>query len=224
MFNEFSPHRFFDLSKHLFADLFNSCAYVWEAIPLLPSYIGSVLKAEILGEIEEGAWVEPGMVRLEEGSRVERGAVVRGPAIIGRNTVVRSHAHIRGGVITGENCMVGHLVALRQVLMLDNTNVAHQNLVSNSLFGSRVNLAGHSQPINYSPDRDGEIVIKSVINGETRSFPTGIHRFGAVMGDDSQLGGMALTMPGTIIGKRCFIYPRCIASGFVPDDSIVKSK
>ena len=119
--NRFRPENFFDLEGSDAAGLFQGLEYVWEGVVALPAYIEKILAPEILGEVEEGAWLEPGRVRLGAGSRVERGAVIRGPAIIGRNTVVRSGAYFRGHVMVGDDCVVGWGTELRQVLMLNGS-------------------------------------------------------------------------------------------------------
>ena len=220
MDNRFSPNGFFDISKRLFTDFFKSYAFVWEAIPALPAYISSVLKAEILGEIEEGAWVEPGMVRLEEGSRIERGAVVKGPTIIGRNTVVRSHAYIRGSVMTGEDCLIGTGVEIRQTLMLDGSSVLHDNCIFTSLIGNGVGIDAHSSTANMRLDKK-EIRLKIERNGETRVIPTGLDKFGAIIGDNTQISTLVVMMPGTLFGRGCIVYPHSQVGGYFPDGSVL---
>ena len=187
----------------------------------LPGYIESVIRPGIFGEVEEGAWIEPGRVRLEEGSRVERGAIVRGPTIIGRNSTVRSGAYIRGHVLTGENCLIGSHVEVRQVLMLDHSKISHGNCIFTSLVGNRVNIGGHSSTANLRLDSH-EIILKIEHNGQTHRYATGLNLLGAIVGDDTKIGGMVMMQPGTILGRRCIIHPQCAPLGFIPDDSIVR--
>ena len=219
--NQFSPEFFFDLSDTPAADLFSDITHVWDAITALPSYVEDILKPEILGEIEEGAWLEPGAVRLEKGSRVERGAVVRGPTIIGPDTVIRSGAYIRGHVMIGRECIIGTATEINLSLVLNKTNLPHQNCIFTSLVGNRVNLGGCTSTANYLLSGK-EVEVRLNLNGEKLSFPTGRTHFGAVIGDDSRLGGQSIIHPGTVIGKRCTIYPQSAVTGFIPNDSKVK--
>ncbi len=221
--HEFSPVAFFDLSETPeAAGLFKAVRYVWEAVAVLPAYIERIIEPAILGEVEEGAWVEPGRVRLEEGARVERGAVVRGPTIIGRNTVVRSGAYIRGHLLVGADCLIGSGTETRQLLVLNRSNIPHRNFLATSLVGNRVNLGGATDAANVLlSGKEVEIRITRA-DGTTTAYPTGMTKFGAVIGDDTKLGGMTLLQPGTVIGKRCRIYPQCAISGYVPHDSVVK--
>jgi len=221
--NPYSPEQFFDFSNSPAAELFRDCTYVWEAVKALPGYIEAIIKPELSGKVEEGAWLEPGRVQLGEGSRVERGAIIRGPAIIGRNTVVRTGAYIRGHVMTGENCLIGHGTELRQVLILNNSNIPHQNCIFTSLIGNRVRMGGHTSSANFRLD-GREIILRLPMDGENRSFPTGLTLLGVVMGDDTSIGGMSLINPGTLIGQRCLAYGPCSLSGLIPHDSIVKRK
>ncbi|MEA2063314.1 MAG: hypothetical protein U9P14_06430, partial [Gemmatimonadota bacterium] len=89
MVNPYSPEAFFDLAGSPAEDLFRDLTYVWEAVSRLPAFIERTIRPGIEGEVEEGAWVEPGTVQLGPGSRIMRGAIVHGPTIIGSGTVVR---------------------------------------------------------------------------------------------------------------------------------------
>ena len=221
--NEFSPAEFFDVAENpAAAGLFKEVQYVWEAVALLPAYIERTIEPAILGDVEEGAWMEPGRVRLEEGARVERGAIVRGPTIIGRNTVVRSGAYIRGHLLIGADCLIGAGTETRQLLMLNHSNIPHRNFVVTSLVGNRVNIAGATDTANVL--LNGKAVEIRIIraDGTTTFYPTGQTNFGAVIGDDTKLGGQILLQPGTVVGQRCRIYPQCAISGYIPHDSRVK--
>jgi NDP-sugar pyrophosphorylase family protein len=217
----FSPEDFFAPEDRLIRLFLDESASVLEAVTALPGYSERVLRPAILGELEKGAWVDEKMVRLEPGSRVERGAIVRGPTILGPDTVVRSGAYIRGHVLTGRGCLIGHASELRQVLLMNQSAVPHLNCIFTSLVGCRVNIAGNTHTANMLINRK-EVEVRAVIGGETLSFPTGQTWFGSVVGDDSSLGAFVLLQPGTVIGQRCLIHPQCSVSGYVPHNSIVR--
>lgn len=221
--NPYSPQEFFELPDNRVSGLFDGLKNVWDAVAALPGYIETILVPEILGKLEEGAWIESGLVRIEKGSRIERGAVVRGPTIIGKDTVIRTGAYIRGHVIIGDGCVIGHGTEIRQTLVLNRTRVSHQNCVFTSLLGNRINLGGHTSTANKRMDGK-EITIKIMEGDKTLRFPTGQTLMGAVIGDDTNVGGMTLFQPGAIIGKRCVIYPQCSVSGYIPKDSTMKSQ
>lgn len=221
--SNFSPEEFFDIVDGPLAGLFKDIVHVWDVVAALPAYIEKIIDPELLGEVEEGAWLEKGRVRLEKGSRVERGAIVRGPTIIGRDTVVRSGAYIRGHVMVGEECLIGHGTEIRQTLVLNQSNIPHLNCIFTSLVGNRVKIGGCTHTANFLLSGK-EVEIRVNLNGKKQVFTTGQTLFGAVIGDDSKVGGVSLLQAGTAIGRRCLIYPQASVSGYIPHDSILKPK
>lgn len=221
--NSFLPKDFFDFHDKQSAGLFKDIIYVWDAVAALPAFIEKILRPEILGEIEEGAWLEPGRVQLGKGSQIERGATVRGPTIIGENSVVRTGAYIRGHVMIGANCLVGHGTELRQTLVLDQSNIPHLNCFFTSLVGNRVQIGGDTHTANRLLNGK-EVAIRVNSEGVTKWFPTGQVLFGAVIGDDSIVSGGCLLQAGSVIGRRCLILPQCSISGYIPSDFLVRPK
>jgi len=120
---------------------------------------------------EEGAWLEPNNVYLGPGSHVERGAIIRGPTIIGAHTLVRSGAYIRGHVFTGHHCMIGAGREVRNTVLMSHSNLPHQNVVFCSLIGCHVNFGALATVTNRRLD-DGDILIKFKRNGIAHSYPT----------------------------------------------------
>jgi NDP-sugar pyrophosphorylase family protein len=221
--NSYSPEAFFDLIDKPAAGLFKDIVYVWEAVAALPAFIEKMFRPEILGEIEDGAWLEPGRVQLGKGSRIERGAIVRGPTIIGENSVVRTGSYIRGHVMIGNNCLIGHGTELRQTLVLDRSNIPHLNCFFTSLVGNQVQIGGDTHTANRLL-KGKEVAIRISSEGGAQWFSTGQVLFGAVIGDDSIVSGGCLLQAGTVIGRRCLILPQCSFSGYIPNDSLVRPK
>lgn len=221
--NPFLPEMFFDLEGQRAADLFRSLNYVWEAVAALPSFIEKMIQPEVLGEVEEGAWLEPNRVQLGKGSRVERGAIVRGPTIIGENTVIRTGAYIRGHVMVGDQCMIGHGTETRQTLVLNGSNIPHLNCFFTSLVGNRVRIGGNVHTANFRLKGE-EVIIKVDLEGKKQLFPTGQTLLGVIVGDDASIGGNSLCQPGSLVGRRTIIHPFCSVIGYIPPDSIMRPK
>ena len=53
---------------------------------------------------------------------------------------------------------------------------------------------------------------------------TGLKKFGAMLGDNVEVGCNSVLNPGTVIGKSTNIYPTSMVRGFVPANSIYKTK
>ena len=81
----FAPEELFQLGSFQHGEVFSGCARAWEALQRLPEYLLAVLRPGIRGEVEDGACVT-GDVEIAEGARVEAGAYIRGPALIGPGT------------------------------------------------------------------------------------------------------------------------------------------
>ena len=60
-----------------------------------------------------------------------------------------------------------------------------------------------------------------VVLGE-QEWSTGLHKFGAVIGDRSALGCNCVTSPGSLIGPECLVYANVVVRGIIPPRSIVK--
>jgi UDP-N-acetylglucosamine diphosphorylase / glucose-1-phosphate thymidylyltransferase / UDP-N-acetylgalactosamine diphosphorylase / glucosamine-1-phosphate N-acetyltransferase / galactosamine-1-phosphate N-acetyltransferase len=221
--NPYSPENFFDFEASPAREFLQNLEYVWDGVGALPDFIEKTIEPRILGVVEEGAWLEPGRVQLGDGSLVQRGAIIYGPSIIGRNTVIRSGALLRGHVMVGDDCVIGHGTELRQVLVLNEVRIPHLSAILTSLLGNRVWIAGNAHTANFRLDGEG-VVVHVPWNGTMQPFPTDQKHFGAVVGDDSKVGTLAVLQPGTIVGQRCTIYPMCSASGYIPHDSLVVPK
>ncbi|MGK5594536.1 MAG: UDP-N-acetylglucosamine diphosphorylase [Parachlamydiaceae bacterium] len=207
----------FDLSSYQYVELFSDCQYLWDAIKNIKPY----LKNYPLGRID--ALVSPGAHLLHEesisigkGTIVEPGAFIQGPCIIGDNCQIRKGAYIRGNVIIGNHCVVGS--ELKNVILMNGANAAHFNYVGDSILGNHVNLGAGAKCANLRLDRR-EIAIWH----EGHQFSTGLKKFGAILGDFTQIGCNSVLLPGTVTGQRTFIYPCLSIGGIIPSGSLVKT-
>jgi NDP-sugar pyrophosphorylase family protein len=125
--------------------------------------------------------------------------------------------------MVGNECLIGCGTEMRQVLVLNQSNIPHLNSFFTSLVGNRVQIGAGTITANLLLSRK-EVLIRINVEGKKESFPTGQTLFGAIIGDDSNVGAQALFQPGTVIGRRCQIHPQCSISGFLAHDSIVRPK
>jgi len=66
----------------------------------------------------------------------------------------------------------------------------------------------------------GNIFIE--LNG--KPFDTGLRKFGALLGDDAEVGCNSVLNPGSIIGRGSLVYPGTHWRGILPANMIVKNK
>lgn len=169
--------------------------------------------------METGAYVNKNNVLIGEGSIIEAGAYIKGPAIIGRNVTIRTGAYIRENVIIGDNCLIGHASELKHSIVLNNSKTPHFNYVGNSIIGNNVNLGAGAicSNLKYLP-YGGDIEVKLGNN----KISTGARYFGCLIGDNTKIGCNVVIYPGTLIGKGVITYSSISLRGTIADNSLVK--
>lgn len=205
----------FDFSKTIAADLFSNVTYPFEVLPKIKDYIialQSKLNKDEFNEISEGVFVH-------KTATVAPTAFIGAPCIIDAQTEVRHCAFIRGSALVGKNCVVGNSVELKNVVIFDNVQVPHYNYVGDSVLGYKSHMGAGSITSNVKSDKS--LVVINV-NGE--KVETGLKKMGAVLGDFVEVGCNSVLNPGTIIGRHSNIYPTSSVRGFVPENSIYKTK
>jgi NDP-sugar pyrophosphorylase family protein len=152
------------------------------------------------------------------GSVIEPGALITGPTIIGARCEIRQGAYIRGHCLVGDGCVVGHTTEMKHSVMLNGAKAGHFAYIGDSILGNRTNLGAGTKLANL------KIVDTPVsVSVQGRRHDTGLRKFGAVVGDDSETGCNSVTNPGTLLGRRCRVCP-CVSvkGGYYPDRSIVR--
>ncbi len=214
----FSFESFFDLSSFAHKELFEEGSPVWQALKNIDRFLRAQSLGKIEGKIEEGAYLfEPELITIGEGSVVEAGAYIRGPALIGKGCEIRHGAYLRGNVILGDHAVVGHASEVKNSILLNGAKAGHFAYVGDSILGNDVNLGAGVKCANLRLDR--REVTLTTAEGVVK---TGLRKFGAIIGDRCELGCNSVLNPGTLIGKRSFCYPGMVLSGFIPPASFLK--
>ena len=214
----FKPADLFDLTQTEHASLFESCEDAWDALKRLKDYIQKNLKPGRHHRAEGQPFISD-LVFIGEGTVVEHGAMIKGPAIIGRNCQIRHNAYIREDVIIGDGCVVGNASEIKHSVLFNGVQVPHYNYVGDSILGHKAHL-GAGVKISNVKLVPGNIFVEK----EGVPFDTGLRKFGALLGDECDIGCNAVLNPGTIIGRQSVIYPNTNWRGILPDRLIVKNK
>ncbi len=208
----------FDLSQTAHGDLFSGCAYPWDVLRRLESYLSSftshMLRNKCIGTSFIGDAVSTG-----EATVVEDGAMIKGPAVIGRNCIIRHSAYIRENVIIGDNCVIGNSTEIKNSILFNNVVLPHYNYVGDSVLGYKVHL-GAGAIVSNLKSLSGNVFVE--INGS--KVDTGLRKFGALIGDEAEIGANAVLNPGSIIGRRAVVYPCVCWRGYLGPDMIAKNK
>lgn len=196
---------------------------VWSALGRLAAYLDRRLEAAatisdlIQGEVHERAVVGP-RVWIAEGAVVEANAVIQGPAWIGHGTVVRSGAYLRQTVIAGNGCVLGNSSEFKNCLIFNDCEVPHFNYVGDSILGHKAHLGAGVICSNVRLDRQNV----RVRDAEGNPIDTGLRKFGAIVGDRTEVGCNSVLSPGTLLGRDGLVYPGTHWRGVLPDAHIAR--
>ena len=204
-----------DLSKTLAKELLESKTYPWEVLPCISEFIvklGNTLSEEEYEKMGENVWIA-------KSAKVAPTAYINGPAIIGKDAEVRHCAFIRGNALVGEGAVVGNSTELKNVILFDKVQVPHYNYVGDSILGYKSHMGAGSITSNVKSDK--KLV---VVKGKEARIETGLKKFGAMLGDEVDVGCGSVLNPGTVVGSHTNIYPLSSVRGVVPSHSIYKNQ
>lgn len=204
-----------DLSKTLAKELLEGKTYPWEVLPCISEFIvklGNTLSEEEYEKKGENVWIA-------KSAKVAPTAYINGPVIIGKDAEVRHCAFIRGNALVGEGAVVGNSTELKNVILFDKVQVPHYNYVGDSILGYKSHMGAGSITSNVKSDK--KLV---VVKGKEVRMETGLKKFGAMLGDEVEVGCGSVLNPGTVVGSHTNIYPLSSVRGVVPSHSIYKNQ
>lgn len=204
-----------DLTKTIAAPLFEGKKYPWEVLDGIKEFIlalGETLPADEYDHPEEGVWIA-------RDAKVFASAYLGSPCIIDHGAEVRQCAFIRGSALVGKNCVVGNSTELKNVILFDNVQVPHYNYVGDSVLGYKSHMGAGSITSNVKSDKT-----LVVVKDPEGAIETGRKKFGAILGDNVEVGCNSVLNPGTVIGRCSNVYPTSCVRGVIPANSIYKDK
>ncbi len=205
----------YTLEETIAKDIFEGVTYPWEVLSKIGSFImelGSTLPEDEYDKIGENVWVA-------KSAKVFPSAYIHGPAIIGKDAEVRHCAFIRGNAVVGEGAVVGNSTELKNVILFNKVQVPHYNYVGDSILGYKAHMGAGSITSNVKSDK--KLVVLKTPEG---NIETGIKKFGAMLGDEVEVGCGTVLNPGSVVGKQSNIYPLSSVRGYVPSNSIYKKQ
>ncbi|MBP9075397.1 MAG: UDP-N-acetylglucosamine pyrophosphorylase [Haliscomenobacter sp.] len=204
----------FDLHHSRSRPFLEKAGYPWEILPGLGEILSSLIPElpSDYRELAPGIWVG-------EGTRIESTALLKGPAIIGRNCDIRHAAFIRENVLLGDEVVVGNSTEVKNAVLFDGVQVPHFNYVGDSILGYKAHLGAGAILSNFKAAGD-EIFVRLP---DGTKMGTGLNKLGGLVGDFAEIGCNAVLFPGTITGRKSVIYPLCPARGYVPERYMLKN-
>jgi len=214
MLKDFTIANLLDLNETIAKDLFEGKTYPWEVLPKISDFIkklGATLSEEEYEKRGEDIWIA-------KSATVAPTAYIHGPAIIGKEAEVRHCAFIRGNAIVGEGAVVGNSTELKNVVLFNKVQVPHYNYVGDSVLGYKAHMGAGSITSNVKSDK--KLV---VVKGADEQIETGLKKFGAMLGDEVEVGCNSVLNPGTVVGRNSNIYPLSCVRGVIPSGHIFKN-
>ena len=204
----------YDLEQTIAKDIFEGATYPWEVLPKIKEFIielGRSLPADVYEEKGENIWIA-------KSAKVAPTACLNGPLIIDEEAEIRHCAFVRGSAIVGKGAVVGNSTELKNVILFNKVQVPHYNYVGDSVLGYKAHMGAGSITSNVKSDK--KLV---VVKGDDICIESGLKKFGAMLGDNVEVGCNSVLNPGTVVGRNSNIYPTSCVRGVVPANAIHKN-
>lgn len=210
----FSVENLFNLNETIASEIFKDAEFSWEVLSKIEEFIiklGKTLPKDKFNQYGENIWVA-------KSAKVSNTASLTGPLIIDENAEIRHCAFIRKNAIVGKNAVVGNSTELKNVILFNGVQVPHYNYVGDSILGYKAHMGAGSITSNVKSTREN-VTVK--FNDE--KIETGLKKFGAMLGDNVEIGCNTVLNPGAIIGRNSIVYPLQSVRGTVNENCIYKN-
>ena len=212
---QYKISNLYTLEETIAADLFEGAVYPWELLPKISGFIlelGEKLPVDRFTRVKENVWVA-------NTAKVAPTACINGPAISDEDAEIRHCAFIRGNAIVGKGAVVGNSTELKNVILFNKVQVPHYNYVGDSILGFKSHMGAGSITSNVKSDKT-----LVVVRDGKEQIETGMKKFGAMLGDNVEVGCNSVLNPGTVIGRNTNVYPASMVRGCIPEGSIYKKR
>lgn len=153
---------------------------------------------------------ERGKIVIEDEAVIRPGAVIVGPAYVGKKSFVAEHALIKMNTAIGPVCKVGGEVG--GTIFQGYANKVHDGHLGDSWVGEWVNLGAATVNSNLL-NTYGEITSKATHDGKTER--TGLTYLGAIIGDHTKTAIGTRIMTGCVIGLGAMVASSTPVGGAV---------
>ena len=211
----YTTKNLFDLENTIAKKYLEKYEYPWEALPEIKNFIKDLIREldkNEFKEIKEDVWVHNSV-------SIAPNACIEGPTIICKDSAIRHCAYIRGNAIIGEGCVIGNSCEIKNAIIFNKSQVPHFNYVGDSILGYHAHMGAGSIVSNLKSDGKN-ITVK---DGDEK-METGLRKFGAIVGDNVEIGCNSVLNPGTVVGKNSNVYPLARVRGLMPSNSIYKDE
>ena len=212
---ELEVKNLLNLDETIASKIFENCIYPWEVISKINEFIiklGSELDLNKYEKKSENIWIA-------KSAKIAPTSYIEGPCIIDEKAEIRHCAYLRGNTIIGKEVVVGNSTELKNVIIFNSSQVPHYNYVGDSILGYKSHLGAGSIISNLKSD-------KSLVDVKfgNQKIGTNLRKFGAILGDNVEIGCSSVLNPGTVIGRKTMIYPLSSVRGYIKSNQIYKNQ
>jgi UDP-N-acetylglucosamine diphosphorylase/glucosamine-1-phosphate N-acetyltransferase len=143
---------------------------------------------------------EAGPIIVHEGATIRPGAVICGPASVGRGSTVVDGALIKAHTVIGNRCKIGGEVG--STIFQGYANKAHHGHLGDSWVGRWVNFGAGTTNSNLL-NTYGEVTMR--VEPGDRVHRTGLTFLGAIVGDHAKFAINSSIGTGTVVGTGAMI-------------------
>ncbi len=212
---ELETRNILNLDETISKNIFDNATYPWEVLTKINDFIiklGNELDLNKFEKKSENIWIA-------KSAKIAPTSCIIGPCIIDEDAEIRHSAFIRGNAIVGKNVVVGNSTELKNVIIFNNAQVPHYNYVGDSILGYKSHMGAGSIISNLKSDKS---LVTVKCNNE--KIETNLKKFGAILGDNVEVGCGSVLNPGTVIGRKTNIYPLSSVRGYVNQNMIYKNQ
>jgi bifunctional UDP-N-acetylglucosamine pyrophosphorylase/glucosamine-1-phosphate N-acetyltransferase len=167
-----------------------SIGYPWDLLWANERILSQLKDSDLKGEIEENVKMK-GPVVVGKNTLIMSGAYIEGPVVIGEGCRIGPNCYIRPFTSVGNDCSVGNGVEIKNSIIMDGSRASHLSYIGDSVLGHNVNIGSGNMMANLR--HDGESV-RSFVKGD--GVDTFRRKFGTVIGDNVKTGAGTIIYPG----------------------------
>ena len=186
----------------------NKIVYPWDLLRTMTEVMESEIKKAVISENASIAKtsVITGPCIIEDGVHIDDFCKIKGPVYIGQNTKVGTGSLVRNSFI-GMDSIIGFNCEIARSYLAGQNNIAHHNVILDSVLGEDTWLGGYVGTTNVRLDR------KNVrYRVDDQLIDTGLQSFGAVIGSHCSIGARTIILPGRNIPSNSTVEAGAVLS------------
>jgi len=191
----------------ILADFWMDIVYPWDLIYVNENLIQNT-KATISGLIEKGVILK-GDVLIGKDTKIHSGCYIVGPVVIGEGCEIGPNACIFPSTTIGNNSVINPFTEIRNSVIMDDVHIGSNSFITHSIISRGTIIRNHFSNIL------GENTLE--IEGEFKK----VKNIGVMIGEDCIIESQVVAQPGVIVGRKCKIAPLKEINNNIPSETKV---